>query len=801
MSGVAERIERLREQIERHDRLYYVLAAPEISDRQYDKLMDELKSLEGAHPELITPDSPTQRVGGEPIEGFQTVEHARPMLSIDNTYSAEELREFDVRVRKALGQTEYHYLVDPKIDGVAISLRYEDGALVQAATRGDGRRGDDVTNNVRTIRSVPLRLRGKGIPAVLEVRGEVYWGRRSFNAYNAARAERGEETFANPRNAAAGTLKQLAPRIVAERGLSFIAHGIGEMSEQPADRASEVMAKLAERGIPSSPHAKVCNDLDAVLAVIEDWRAAKAEADYETDGMVVKVDELELRDRLGATSKYPRWCIAYKYEAEQAEAVLNRVSHQVGRTGVVTPVAHFDPVQLAGTTVSNASLHNYDKVRKLGVHVRDTIVVEKAGEIIPQVVRVAKKGPRRPGDKVVPPRRCPECGKKPEWDRPKPRHTAFWCRNPMCELYLQRRQRIRPPKICRMETGRGCDAEVERVDHMVDLRCVNPQCPAVIKELIVHFAGRNAMDIEGLGSVAAVKLFESGSVRKLVDLYRIPVEKIEKLDGFAKISASNLVSAIEQSKSRGLQRVLVGLGIPKVGAVIADTLAQAFGTADELVDASELAIQKKLETGSPKDPAAGRIAAHVHQYLSNPLVQSQLESLAKGVAIDEAVVQLRVPKLKEKRVRDKRMPMLADHFASIQDLAEATEAEIADALEEKGLIARSVHEYLHERGGRAIIEELGQAGVSLKAVRSAKPSGPHPLAGKTVVVTGTLEGLTRQEAEAAVRSAGGRVASSVSNKTDFVVVGDSPGSKADKARKLGLETIDEREFVRRLRRT
>jgi DNA ligase (NAD+) len=372
----AERIEQLRAQIRHHDRLYYVDARPQIPDRDYDRLVEELRALEAEHPDLVTPDSPTRRVGGQPIEAFATVEHAMPMLSIDNTYDADQVREFDARVRKALGETPFHYLVDPKIDGVAISLRYEGGLLVLAATRGDGRRGDDVTNNVRTVRSVPLRLIGPNIPDVVEVRGEVYWPRSAFAAVNAGRVEQGEEPFANPRNGAAGTLKQLDPRIVAERGLAFLAHGLGELSASPAGRASDLMRILAGWGIPANPHARVCEGVEAVLAFVREWLDLRTQMDCQTDGVVAKVDELALREELGTTSKYPRWCIAYKYEAEQAQTLLREVDFQVGRLGTITPVAHFDPVHLGGTTVSSASLHNLDQVARLDVRAGDTVVVE-----------------------------------------------------------------------------------------------------------------------------------------------------------------------------------------------------------------------------------------------------------------------------------------------------------------------------------------------------------------------------------------------------------------------------------------
>jgi len=666
----AERIERLREEIRRHDRLYYVEAAPEISDRQYDRLLEELKALEARHPELVTPDSPTRRVGGEPIEGFTTVEHSQPMLSIDNTYSEEELREFDARVHRALGDRPVRYLVDPKIDGVAVSLRYEAGLLTLAATRGDGRRGDDITTNARTIRSIPLRLLGRDAPDLLEVRGEVYWPRSVFNAYNARRVEQGLEAFANPRNGAAGTLKQLDPRIVAERGLAFLAHSLGAMSPPVAETAGEAMRRLAEWGIPVNPHARVCEDIEEALRAALGWLDRRGEADYETDGAVVKVDELALRAELGATSKYPRWCIAYKYEAERAQTVLRSVDFQVGRLGTITPVAHFDPVQLAGTTVSNASLHNFDQVARLDVRVGDTVLVEKAGEIIPQVVQVVHD--RRPADAAViaPPGECPACGE---------------------------------PAV-RDEGG-------------VYLRCVNPECPAQLRERLKFFAGRNQMDIENLGPAIIDQLVDKGLVRHFADLYALKAEVLVGLERMGEKSSENLLAAIEASKTRGLERLLAGLGIRHVGGRAAEVLAARFGDIDALA--------------------------------------------AAGI----------------------------DELTEIDEIGP--------------VIAASVHHFFASEAGAETIERLRTAGVQTTSARppaQAARAADLPLADKTVVVTGTLEHFSRDEAKDAIKAAGGRAASSVSKNTDFVVVGESPGSKADKAEQLGVETIDEAEFLRRLGR-
>ena len=716
MPDDAQRIEQLRETISRHDTLYYVQAAPEISDREYDQLLDELKALEAAHPELITPESPTQRVAGRPIDGFESVTHAVPMLSIDNTYNADEVREFDARVRKAIGDTQFHYLADPKIDGVAVSLRYEGGRLVRAVTRGDGLTGDDVTANVRTIRSVPLALAGDDagkIPEVLEVRGEIYWPLADFDACNARREAVGQDKFANPRNGCAGTLKQLDPSVVAERKLAFLAHGLGEMSVRAAGRASELNERLAEWGIATSPHGRVCGTIDEVLEVIGNWLTQRGQVGYETDGFVVKVDQLDLRDRIGATSRYPRWCIAYKYESEQAQTVLLDVDFQVGRTGTVTPVAHFEPVQLGGTTVSNASLHNFDRVDHLALRAGDTIVVEKAGEIIPQVVAVAADKRSADGELISAPGECPECQTPLERDKPKEGHVAFRCVNADCERHMERRQLVKAPETCRGSRGRGCDGEVEIVDAMVALRCPNPECPAQFRERLGFFAGRDQMDIENLGPAVVDLLVDNGLVTHFADLYNLPAEKLIGLERMGEKSAANLLAAIETSKSRGLARVIAGLGIRHAGGRAAGILAREFGDIDKLSS------------------------------------------------------------------------------ATVEELTE---------IDEIGpTIAQSVHDFFNSDKGRETINGLQAAGVQMTSSATEAPAGGSgALEGKTIVVTGTLENFSRREAKEAIQSAGGRVSSSVSSKTDFVVAGASPGSKVTKAQALGVEVIDEAEFKKRL---
>lgn len=707
MPDIARQIEELREEIRRHDRLYYVDATPTISDREYDRMMEKLKTLEAEHPDLITDDSPTQRVAGQPLEGFRTVPHTQPMLSIDNTYSRETLLEFDARIRKGLGDTPFTYLVDPKIDGVAVSLRYSGRMLIQALTRGDGKQGDDITSNARTIRSIPLNLGRGDMPDILEIRGEIYWPRRVFMEYNAKRVSGGAEPFANPRNGTAGTLKQLDPRVVAERGLAFMAHGFGEMSDPPAGTAMEIMDRLRTCGVPVDRNRRLCANIDEVWEAIAQWDRNRAEADYETDGIVVKVNELPLRAKLGATTKYPRWCIAYKYETDRAETILRDVSFQIGRTGVVTPVAHFEPTPLGGTTVSNASLHNFDHVERLGVHVGDTILIEKAGEIIPQVMGVVRD--RRPAGSppVCPPEHCP-CERKSQlqWAPVPEGFVAFRCRNPKCEKYLHRELRKKLPPACPK-----CSRLVEEVDHLTELLCTQPDCPERARESIIFFAGRNQMDIDTLGPEIVALLMDAGLVRNVTDLYDLRIEQLIPLERMGEKSAENLIAAIEASRTRGLSRVLAALGIRNVGGRAAELLAREFRDIDALANADVETLTSVREIG-PK-------------------------------------------------------------------------------------IAAAVHEYLHGDIGREVIEKLRAAGVQLTTETTGKDS-PQTLAGKTIVVTGSLDGFSRTEAQSAIEAAGGRASSSVSKNTDFVVAGESAGSKADKARQLGVEVIDEAEFVKRL---
>ncbi|MCH8912888.1 MAG: NAD-dependent DNA ligase LigA [Planctomycetes bacterium] len=666
VSRIAEQVERLREQIREHDHRYYVLADPTLSDAKYDGLLRELSKLEEAHPELHSPDSPTQRVGGAPIDGFEHVTHAVPMLSIDNTYSEQELRDFDGRVKKRLEDVSYRYIVDPKIDGVAASLRYEKGRLVLAATRGDGTVGDDVTHNAKTIRAIPLTLRTEDPPEVLEVRGEVFWPLKAFEHFNAKREAAGEPLFANPRNATTGTLKQLDPQSIAGRGLSFLAHGLGDIVGAEFETQSALFEQLKDWGVPVSPHARTHDSIDGVLDMVREWNVKRHELDYLTDGLVVKVDSLAQREALGATSRYPRWCIAYKFAAEQAETVLNDVTFQVGKLGTITPVAELEPVLLAGTTVKRASLHNFDQVERLDIRIGDTVVVEKAGEIIPQVVSVVRSQRPRKGKPIARPRSCP-----------------------------------------------ACQGDVAQDENGVYWRCINPACPAQVRERLIFFCGRNQMDIEGAGPALIDQLLAAGLIKNYTDLYRLHGRRDEliALDRLAEKSVDNLLSGIEAAKHRPLARLLAALNIQHIGAATAELLADHFGDMDSLMQADE-----------------------------------------EGLLVVDGVG----PEL-----------------------------------------AGSLRRFFGSKTGRKTIADLKSVGVNMQQPKS-EPAGERVLAGKTIVVTGTLENFGRKEIEGLIKQLGGKTASSVSKKTDFVVAGANAGSKLTKAEQLGVEVISEAEFRERV---
>ncbi|GJM25516.1 MAG: DNA ligase [Phycisphaerae bacterium] len=658
---------RLRDEIREHDRRYYVLAEPSISDREYDRLLERIRELETQRPEWITPDSPTQRVGGEPLTGFEQVEHAVPMLSVDNTYDESQLREFDQRIQKRLEGEPYAYLVDAKIDGVAISLTYENGVLVLAATRGDGATGDDVTVNCRAIQSVPLRLSGKNVPKLIDIRGEIYWPREAFDAHNRQRQANGEAPFANPRNATTGTLKQLDPSKIVGRGLAFSAHGLGRL--EPLDKFPDSNLDLYELmkswSIPLYPNVKREDSIDAAIEVCNAFGQQRATLGYEVDGMVLKIDSRQQRERLGNTSRYPRWCIAYKYEAEQGESVLLDVDFQVGKLGTITPRARMEPVQLAGTIVRHASLHNFDQVERLDVRIGDTIIVEKAGEIIPQVVRVVTEKRPKNAKPLKRPTKCPACG-----------------------------------------------SPVEQDEGGVYLRCTSIDCVAQRKERLIYFCHRDQMDVEGAGKVLIEQLVDAGLIKDCADFYTLHKKRdaIANIERMGEQSTDNFLAGIEQSKQKPLSKLLAALNIRLVGNSTAAAIAEHFENIDAVMS------------------------------------------------------------------------------ASVDDLLEVDG--VGDEL------AASVQSFLENESNREVIRRLRDAGVNVTQPKKTTDSS-GPFAGKTVVVTGTLEELTRNKAHELIESLGGTVTKSVSKKTDLLVAGARAGSKLKKAEKLDIEVIDESEFIRR----
>lgn len=655
------KIERLRDEIRGHDRRYHVDASPTISDLEYDKLLKELRKLEAAHPELITPDSPTQRVGGEPVSELTHVRHRVPMLSMDNTYSLEELEKYGERTAKLLAGEEVAWVVELKIDGVAVSITYENGVLAQGATRGDGTVGDDITHNLRTVTGVPLRLSGKGVPLSLEVRGEIYMTNSDLADINARRQEDGLELYANTRNTAAGGIKLLDPKLCAQRRLRFFCHGIGDAEGLSAKSHWEFLKQVGGWGIPATPLAQRFETFAAAVEHCQSLIARLHEFDFEVDGLVLKVDRFDQRERLGATSKAPRWLVAYKFAKYEATTRVNDIIVTVGKSGAVTPTAELEPVPIAGTTVSRVSLHNVEEIARKDVRVGDTIVVEKAGKVIPHVVRVEKH--LRPDDakEFVYPTKCPACGTKLEKD----------------------------------EGG-------------VYIRCPNFSCPAQLGERLIYFAGRSAMDIEGLGEKLAEQLVTSELVKDFADLYELTDKQLLELERMGSKSAEKLLGNIAASKSRGLARLLNALSIRHVGTRVAATVAGHFGSMDDLLVASE------------------------------------------------------------------------EELADVEDVGE--------------VIAQSLFEFLHSKRGDRAVQRLREVGVDLTAPKTPRKAATGPLAGKTLVVTGTLSKYTREEIQELIAKHGGKAASSVSKSTDYLVAGEKAGSKLEKAQKLGVKVITEEEF-------
>ena len=660
--------QKLREEIRRHEHLYYVLDEPEISDAAFDRLLNRLKSLEAQHPDLVAPDSPTQRVGGAPREGFETVVHRRPMISLDNAYSYDELRDFDRRVRELAGRDHVDYVTEHKYDGLSLALIYEQGRLARGVTRGDGTRGEDVTPNVRTIRSIPLALDSAALkrcklPGNLEVRGEVIMTRRAFEELNRRQEEQGGKIFANPRNAAAGAVRVLDPNITASRRLDFYAYFLLDPNGRaPLDRHSKSLDAMAALGFRVCAERKKVSDIEHVIAFCEAQDARREKLPYEIDGIVVKVDETALQEELGATAKAPRWAIAYKYPAQQETTVVRDIRVQVGRTGALTPVASLEPVQIGGVTVSSSTLHNMDEVERLGVQIGDTVLIERAGEVIPHIVQVTRKGAhRRP---FMMPEKCPECG-----------------------------------------------SHIHKSADEVAYRCVNSACPARRKESLIHFAGRHAMNIDGLGDKIVDQLVDTGLAKDVADLYALKLDDLVPLERMAEKSAQNLLDEIAASKQNGLARLVYALGMRFVGE----------------------------RTGQ----------------------------------------------------------LLAEHFQSLHEIAGAEEEKLTEVPEIGPKVAASIAEFFSEAANRKLVSKLEKAGVKMTADRKALRD--TRLAGKTFVFTGALQGYSREQAGELVASHGGKVVSSVSKKTDYVVLGSDPGSKFDQAKKLGVAILDEAGFDKLIR--
>ena len=713
------RIESLRQTLRHHEHQYYVLDAPEIADAEYDLLMRQLKKLEAAHPELITQDSPTQRVGGKPREGFVKVPHSRPMLSLDNVYSEQELREWERKVRELSGGLPLRFVCELKLDGLSMALWYQAGALQRGLTRGDGATGEDVTSNVKTIRSVPLSvssgdLKKSGLPADFEVRGEVIMPAASFERMNAEREQLGQPKFANPRNAAAGTIRTLEPAVVAQRRLDFFAYWLGAEGETLMDEQSKALETLTAAGFKVNPHRDLADDIDGVAAFIRKWESERQDLGYETDGIVIKVDSTEVQEELGFTGKAPRWAIAYKYAARSGITRVRDILVQVGRTGKLTPLAALDPVPIGGTTVSRATLHNLDFIERLGVRIGDLVMVERGGDVIPKVIRVVEEGEPPPDEAsaaAMSMRATPTARKKKAAKKKAKKTSAHQdeVELPQQEALPREAQpqeaqpRKRPGEGFRMPTHcPECNSEVVRAEGEVDYRCINAACPAKLRESILHFASRSVMNIEGLGESMVNQLAERHLISSVADLYDLSMERLLTLERVGQKSAQNLLDEIKASKNLPLERVIFGLGIRFVGERTAE--------------------------------------------------------------------------------------FLAEHFASMDTLAGASEEELQAVNEVGPRIARSIVEFFGEIHNRDLIERLRQAGLTFTS--SKKRRSTH-LSGKTFVITGTLAGFSREQAKKLIEDAGGRVTGSVSKSTDYVVAGAEAGSKLDKARKLGVAVIDE----------
>jgi len=661
-ASIKKKIEELREQIRHHDYRYYALDNPEVSDKEYDSLMRELQVLENKFPQYRSPDSPTQRVGGVVLEGFKTVKHRQKMLSLDNTYSFEELKEWTERVRKGLGDEEIEYVAELKIDGLSANITYIDGKLALGATRGDGEAGEDVTENIKTIRAIPLALAAEDIPELIEIRGEVYMERKDFMSVNREREKEGEVLFANPRNAASGSLKLLDTSIVAKRRLNFFAHSLGENKGAKIENQRDFLDKLKRWGMRTNPQWKLLRSIDEIIDYCKSWQEKRDRLTYDIDGIVVKVNDFSQQRKLGFTMKSPRWAVAYKFPARQATTKVLKIDINVGRTGVITPTAELEAVECGGVRIRHATLHNFDEIERLNIREGDRVLIERAGDVIPKVVKVVE----RLGQKKFPvPKTCPVC-----------------------------QARV-----------------VKEKEEDVAYRCINPSCPAQLERGLEHFASRSAMDIEGMGEAVITQLVKLKLVHNFADIYKLTAGDLARLELFKEKKIKNLISAIAKSKAHPFHRFIYALGIRHVGEKAAYILARRFKDIDSLMKAKQGDLDAVYEFGS--------------------------------------------------------------------------------------VIANSVIDYFSQSQTKKLIEEFKKSGLNLK--EEPLKAGTAALAGKTFCFTGELKEFSRHEAEEKVREAGGDVSSGVGKNTDFVVLGDDPGSKYDKAKKLKVKIIDEKQFKEMIR--
>lgn len=659
---IKDRIEKLRDRIRHHDYRYYVLSQPEIADKEYDSLIEELKNLEDRYPQFKRDDSPTARLSAGILGGSKSVRHRQKMLSLDNTYSLDELREWASRVNKGLRDEKIGYVAELKIDGVSANITYTNGKLTRAATRGDGSSGEDVTQNIKTIRAIPLVMLGENIPELIEIRTEVYMESKDFASLNKERERQGEVLFANPRNATSGSLKLLDSGIVAKRKLNFFAHSLGEYRGVDISSQWVFLNALKNWGMRTSPYSQLCRNLDEVIDYCKVWQEKRDKLAYDIDGVVIKVNNLAQQKRLGFTLKSPRWAVAYKFPARQATTVLKNILVQVGRTGVITPVAELEPVECAGVVISRATLHNFDEIERLGIKIGDRIIIERAGEVIPKIVKV------------------------------------------ITSVRTGKEKEFKIPKVC---PTCGSEVSKEKIEE-VAYRCINPSCPAQIARGLVHFASRLAMDIQGLGESSVEQLVANKMAKDFADIYFLEKEDLLKLELFKDKKADNLLKAIEKSKQQSLSRLIYGLGIRHVGEKAAYVLAQRFRVLDNLIKARLEDLDSIYEVGS--------------------------------------------------------------------------------------IMAGSVLSFFKQKSTRELVNKLKAAGLNLQ--ENSIPLAKSPLSGKVLVFTGQLRSFSRSQAEGIVRQFGGMATSSISKNTDFVVIGENPGSKYEQAKKLGLKIIDEDKFSR-----